>query len=256
MPTDELKLDVETILAAKRRRLALRQDHVPINAMIALANMQKGSLSILTEVNDENDPVKLIGQIRHQDIYDPVAAALRYIRYGMDGIALFTDDKTYSKGMDDLTFITRGINIPIIVQDYILNTYHVAEARAAGASALTLYSSLLSPAELREVVSITMRWRMTAIVQINDVTRLDAVAELSPHALAIGETAHFDPEHDLPALERLRPLVPHNTRVMPMGCMYRVEDVLAVMDIGVDAIIIDESLLKHKASREAILNLR
>lgn len=255
MATDKLEINANTIIAAKRRRVALRQDQVPINAIIALANMQKGSQSILTEVSMADDPVKVIGQIRHEDIYDPVAAALRYIRHGTDAIALFTDKKVYSKGMDDLTFISRGINIPIICQDYIINSYHVAEARAAGASAVVIYSDLLEYNQLRDVVSNTMRWRMTAIVQVNSEQQLADAALLSPHVIAVGSGQTFNKDTDLDTLRRLRPYIPYNTRVMPMGCLNNINTIKAVIDIGVDAITVDERLLNHKLNRQRLHNL-
>jgi len=244
MSTDNIEIDANTIIVAKRRRLAMRQDQVPANAVIALANMQKGSQSILTEVTDHTDPIKLIGRIRHEDIYDPVGQALRFTRYHTDAITLFTDNKIYSKGMEDLTFVSKGIHTPLITQDYILNAYHVAEARAAGASGLVIYASLLDWAQLRDIVSNTMRWRMTAIVQVNSEQQLADAARLSPHVIAIGHGHDFDTEVDLDLYRHLHDYIPFNTRIMPMGCLHHIEDVEAIVDIGTDALIVSESLLQ------------
>ncbi len=250
MSTQNLELDANTIITAKRRRLAMRQDQTPANAVIALANMQKGSQSILTEVMNRDDPVKVIGQIRHDEIYDPVGTALRFMRHGIDAVSLFTDGKIYSRGMEDLTFLSKGINKGIIAQDYILNAYHVAEVRAAGASGLVIYSSHLDYNQIRDIVSNTMRWRMTAIVQVSNLDQLADVARLSPHGIAIGDHHTFEAERDIELMHDLLPHMPANTRVMPLGCLMTMEDVEAVVALGVDAITIDESILRAKNQPE------
>lgn len=254
MSTDELRIDAQTIVAAKQHRLSMRQEITPNTALIALANMQKAPRTVLNVVTREHQ-VTLIGQIRHEKIYDPVAVALRYLRYGVDAISLFTDNKIYSKGLEDLSFITQGINSPIITQDYMINEYHITEARAAGASALVLYASLLPRDELRKVVSLTSRWRMTGIVQVNTEEEILYAESLSPHVIGVGLSHEFLSKRDIKKLERLRPFVPFNTRFMPLGCIRKIADVEAVLAIGVDAIIVDETLLKNEATNQRLFEL-
>ena len=254
MSTEELQLDAQTIIDAKRHRLSIRQDATPNNALVALATMQKAPRTVLNIVTAD-DHVTLIGQIRHENIYDPVSKALRYVRYGVDAITLFTDNKIYSKGMDDLSFITRGINSPIISQDYIINEYHVTEARAAGASAIMIYASHLDQSAVRGLVSLSARWRMTSMVQVNNADELAYVAGLSPHVIAVGLDQNFVRERDLPKIEQLKPLMPFNTRFMALGCFTKIEDVETLLDIGVDAIIVDEVLFKTKSSAQRLFEL-
>jgi indole-3-glycerol phosphate synthase len=237
-------LDTDTILAAKRRALAHRQEKTPVSAVVALASLQKAPMPVLNMVTN-GEHVTVIGQVRHAEIYDPVMSALRYVRSGVDAISMLSDLRVYSKGMDDLTLVARAINSPILIQDYILNEYHVAEARAAGASALVLHTGLLDPKALRQVVSATMRWRMTAIVQIESADQLSEVARLSPHVIAVGTNAPFDPDTDLDLLIRVRERLPFNMRVMPLGCIQTVQALSAVVDIGVDGVIIDEQLFRR-----------
>jgi indole-3-glycerol phosphate synthase len=144
MTTDNLPTNLEAILAAKRQFLMERRAKTPIAAVSALADMQRRPQPILNTVTNGSQ-VTLIGQITHSDTYDPVAATLRYIREGVDAVSLFTDQIVYRRGLDDLLLVSRGVNIPVISQDYILDEYHVVEARAAGASALVLSQVLDQP---------------------------------------------------------------------------------------------------------------
>ncbi|MDX1991990.1 MAG: hypothetical protein SF029_06360 [bacterium] len=252
--TDEVNLEAQQIIDAKGRFLAQRQGRTPNQAIIDLARLAKRPQPLLNIVT-HNEPALLLGQITLTDTYDPVAAALRCVRDGADGLAMFTDQRIYSKGMDDLLLVSRGINSPIICQDYILNEYHVAEARAAGASAIVVYSSMLDRPILRRVVSAIQRWRMTAIVQVCTPEELHFASTLSPHVVAIGMDTHFDAARDLPTLETLRDSIPYNVRMMPLGCIHRLEDVEAVARLRPDAVIVDEKLLKSVPTYEAIREL-
>jgi len=254
MYTEELNIDAHTIISAKTRYLTQRQARTPNQAMNDLARLAKRPLPVLNIVTDRESAL-LIGQITLTETYDPVAAALRYVRDGVDAIAMFTDQRVYSKGMDDLLLVSRGISSPILCQDYIISEYHVAEARAAGASALVLYASLLERPVLRRVVSTVQRWRMTAIVQVNSAQELEFAASLSPHVICIGLEPSFDRERDLTLLEDLLPYIPYNTKVMALGCMHSLEDVETIAGLRLDAVIVDEKLIKSPSTLERMREL-
>ena len=234
--------NLDTIITTKREQLAKRQEQIPYPAVVALADMQKQPRSIMNVVTD-GDQVVVLGQIKQEETYDPVAAALRYTRLGLDGVSVFTDERVYSRGMDDLLLVSRAVrNSPVLLQDYIINEYHVTEARAAGASSLMLYASILDQTALRGVVSLTQRWQMTAIVQVGTVEDMEYVGKLSPHVIAVGESPIFDRDRDLPLIQELFTLRPYNTKFMAWGCVRTLEDAEELLALGVEGIIIDEAL--------------
>ncbi|MFW5748353.1 MAG: hypothetical protein ACOCYT_01935 [Chloroflexota bacterium] len=243
--------DLQTIIEAKHSLLNRRRKKTPMPAITALADMQKRPHPILNEVTDQG--TLLIGHIRLQETYDPVAAALRFVRTGLDAVALFTDNTIYSKGMEDLLMVARGVpDTPVISQNYILNAYHVLEARASGASGLILYSALLDPATLREVASLSTRLKMSAILQVNSRETVELAHLLSPHAVSIGFDANFDQERDLPLLKSLRPYLPYNMRVMPHGVVTAIDDLRKLLSMGMDAIALGESLVATPQARQQL----
>jgi indole-3-glycerol phosphate synthase len=244
MATDNLVTDLEHILAAKRQYLAERRAKTPIAAVIALADMQSRPKPILNTVTN-GAYVTLIGQITHSETYDPVAATLGFIREGVDAVALFTDQTIYRRSLDDLLLVSRGVNIPVVAQDYILDEYHVVEARAAGASALVLSAAVLDQATLRKVVSATQRWRMTAIVQVATEEQLLMAQALSPHVIGVGELVG-DAQEAIDLLQELRPKITYNVRCMVITAMQTVEQVAALVEMGVDAVVASESLLTSR----------
>lgn len=245
---------LNTIIAAKIFFLEQRQETIPNAAVLALAEMQDRPVPVLNTVT-AGDHVTLIGQISLDETYDPVATGLRYMRDGAEAVSFYTDKRIYSKGMEDLLLVARGIrNTPVICQDHMLSEYHVTEARAAGASAIVAYSATLNQETLRNVVSLAHRWKMTSIVQVSDEKELSYAASLSPHVIGFGDgfAQYFDRDFDLPMIRRLAPMIPFHCRMMPLGCLQEIDDVAEVVKLGVDAIIADEDLITTSETYEQL----
>ncbi len=251
MTTKKLTAHLSTIITAKRLALEERKTRTPIEAVRALATMQERPSPILSTVADAGEPVIIIGQVKHNVsdnghvVYDPVGAALRFVHKSVDAIALFTDQIIYENGLDDLMLVARAIDLPVISQDYILDSYEIVEARAAGASAVVLSSAVLDNETLRRLISDTQRNRMTAIVEVHNEDELRYALSLSPHVIGLSSDNPFTPEIelDLDATRRLRDLIPNHIRVMVMEKLRTVADFELIAGLDVDAIMVDENFL-------------
>jgi indole-3-glycerol phosphate synthase len=247
MPTMQL----DELVAQKRAQLKERQARTPMAAILALAEMQDRPLPILNMVTEQHE-VCILGSIQRTEIYDPVGMALKFQRVGVDGLTLYTDDDISADGLEDLLLVNRAVGVPVISYDYILDGYHVAEARSAGASALTTYAALLDEVAVRRIVSLTQRWRMTAILQIDQPAHVQHLRTASPHVTAVGNPYDPDPARGLQLLQKLRPLIPYNIHCMPLHPLATLAQVAEALELGVDAFSCSASLLKDAATIEQI----
>lgn len=254
MNLESLSIVTEDILATKRQQLHARQAKTPNAAVIALAEMQHRPFPVLNYVTG-GSMVTLIGQVAYNETYDPVGASLRFSRAGVDAIAFFTDAQIYNSGLDDLLLVSRGVKRPVLVQDFVLNEYHVTEFRAAGAAALTLYASVLDPIALRRTVSVTQRWRMSAVVQVANREQLELAKTLSPHVISVGDPFQPNVENDLTLLSELRPLVPRYSQVMPLHSLQTFEQIETALEIGIDALVITDTLISTREKTAHLLSL-
>ncbi|NWG18541.1 MAG: hypothetical protein HXY41_18115 [Chloroflexi bacterium] len=262
MATEELVPHMNVIIAAKRRYLIERKTKTPIEAVRALASMQKRPQPVLSSVADSSS-VMLIGQIKYTlpqtgvlgETYDPVATALRYAHIGLDAAALFTDEVMYQRGLDDLVLVSRAVSMPIISQDFILDEYQVVETRAAGASALVLHSGVVDPPTLRTLVSATHRNRMTAIVEVSDQGELEYALGLSPYVIGIRSRAAVTHALDMQNALHLRQQIPSNVRVMFTDGLRSMAEVEAVAELGVHAVIVQENITRTPAQLQELNTL-
>ncbi|MCU0479860.1 MAG: hypothetical protein MUE54_01455 [Anaerolineae bacterium] len=248
--------DLQKILSVKRLALENRQQRTPQLAVIALSDMRVRPLPSLNMVYD-NTPVMTIGYIPLAQTYDPVLQALRMARAGVDAVALFTDSRVYSKGQQDLLMVALGAkNTPVITFDYALNEYHVVELRAAGASAIMLYASLVTEATLKKMVSIALRVRMTVIIHAETTEQFNLAVAMGPHAVSIGVGDYFLPTDENSALlAHAHANKPYHMRLMFRPCIQSITHMATVVGYGVDAVVLDEPLVRDK-SREKLYQLR
>lgn len=247
------RTSIETVINAKRQMLEKRKARVPLDAMRALASMQRRPDPILSTVTDHAE-VMLFGQVRYNlAAYDPVAAALHIARAGLDGVALFTDNTIYDGGANDLTLITRAVSLPAVMQNYIFDEYQIVEARAAGASAVRLVAGLLPADQLRRLISVTQRNRMTSIVRVSSTDELQVVMDFCPSVIEVGGR---DPETGIllaGEIGDLCALLPHSTRLMICNRLRSFDEALAIAPLLPDAVMISERLL---AQPDAVKRLR
>jgi len=244
---------VHEIIFAKRHRLAQRKADTPMEAMRALAGMQKRPEPILSTVTNDGQ-VMLFGQIRYgTPSYDPVAQALRYTRTGLSGIALFTDNTIYDGGITDLTLVTRAVMTPIILQNYIFDEYQVVEARAAGASALTLLAGLVDSSMLRVLISATQRNRMSAIVRVQNADELNMTLDFCPPVIELGKRDPVSGALDIHWISEMRAMIPSGVRVLLYNRLRTFEEAAAVAPLKPNAVLINDKLL---AQENALARLR
>ncbi|MBZ0301366.1 MAG: hypothetical protein K8J31_16585 [Anaerolineae bacterium] len=260
MTTKKLTAQLNTIIAAKRYYLAQRKKKTPLEAVRALASMQKRPSPLLSTVADDDEPLVIIGQVKHNlesnghVVYDPVGTALRYVHRSVDAVALFTDQIIYEDGLDDLMFVASAIDKPLISQDYVLDEYEIVEARAAGASALLLSGAVLDNTTLRRMISATQRNLMTAIVQVHNADQLHYAISLSPHVISLSTDNPLTPEIelDLALTRQMRDMIPSHIRVMISENLKTMEHVAAVARLDVDAIMVSEQLLEIAGSADSL----
>jgi indole-3-glycerol phosphate synthase len=236
-------VSIEAIIAAKQQALAARKAKTPIEAIRALASMQKRPLPVLSTITNGTH-MTLMGQVCHplsSAAYDPVSAALRLLRSGIDALALFTDDAIYESGLSDLTLVARAVNAPLITQDYVFDEYQVVEARAAGAAGVMLYANMLDIATVRMLVSAIQRNRMTAIVQVSDEDEIRHMLAISPQVIAL----HPEESLNACALRRLRPQIPQHIRTWITNPLNSLEEVQAIAALHPDALLLSTSLLEQ-----------
>src|SRR6266576_1720132 len=127
---------LDSILAVTRRRVAeLRPQASELERRAAAAPAPRrfadalaGSLvGVIAEVKRRSPSAGAIAPG-----LDPVAHAAAYARGGAVAISVLTDEAHFGGSLDDLAQVARGVPVPVLRKDFILDELQLLEARAAG----------------------------------------------------------------------------------------------------------------------------
>lgn len=250
------------LLDNTRQVVEQRKQEVPLEGVRALASMQRRPIDLTSTLRADHK-IALIVQIKRRspdmveqiENYDPVILGKRFEMSGARALSVATNRKFYQGGVADLTVVTQNVNIPVIRQDFIYDEYQIVEARAAGADAVLLMASLLEPLQLRNLISITQRNRMTEVVQVQSEEEIRRALPFEPRVIAISNRDMRNFTVDAERTLRLRDMIPPHITVISMGGLRTAENVATVYRAGIDAIMVGQALLTAPDTAHAIREL-
>jgi len=207
-----------------------------------------------------NETVGVIAEVKRRspsqgDIrpdLDPVKLAKAYVRGGAQAVSVLTEKAHFGGSLEDLTRVAASVNVPVLRKDFILNEVQVLEARAAGASAVLLIARIVKPNQLESLARIVRYWEMTPLIEVHDVSELDAALAASPEVLGVNardlETLAMDPGRVEDMIRRIPPDV---TVVAESGIETRA-DVERVAAAGADYVLVGTSVARQDHPEAAV----
>jgi indole-3-glycerol phosphate synthase len=198
-------------------------------------------------------PIKLIAEVKKASPskgviradFDPVAIARTYEAHGATCLSVLTDEPYFQGSLDYLRQVRQAVAIPVLRKDFILDSYQLLEARAAGADAVLLIAECLDDCNLRKLHNEAIDLGMTPLVEFYEPENLDRVLAAGAQLIGVNnrdlKTFHVDLEHTV----RLREKVPLDCVFVGESGIYVRSDVLRLQQAGVDAMLVGESLMRE-----------
>lgn len=208
------------------------------------AALKKPGVSLIAECKKASPSKGLI--VPH---YDAVEIAKAYAKAGASAISVLTDGRHFQGSLADLRDVKEAVGkkkVPVLRKDFIFDPYQVYETRVAGADALLLIAAVLSDADLRELLALTHRLEMNALIEVHTEEELARVLPLQPRIVGVNNRNLQTFEVDFNNTARLRKLIPAEVVTVGESGIKTAADVRQMAKIGVDAILVGETLVKSK----------
>lgn len=101
--------------------------------------------------------------------YDPVAIAGSYGRAGAAAISVLTEPGFFDGHLDHLKAVHAAHpDVPLLRKDFVVDEYQIAEAVAAGASAVLLIVAALEQAVLRRLLAYARQVGIDVLTEVHD----------------------------------------------------------------------------------------
>jgi indole-3-glycerol phosphate synthase len=177
--------------------------------------------------------------------FDPVSIARIYEEHGAACISVLTDEPYFQGRLEYLTQVRAAVSLPVLRKDFILDSYQLVEARAAGADAVLLIAECLDDCQLRKLHNEAVELGMTPLVELYEPENLQRVLDAGATLVGVNNRDLRSFKVDLEHTIRLRQRVPDECVLVSESGIKSKADVDRLQAAGVQAILVGESLMRE-----------
>ncbi len=219
----------------------------PGNGQAFLAALKKPGLSFICEIKKAS-PSK--GLISPDFPYLEIASA--YERAGADCISCLTEPE-YFLGSDQIfSEVREKVNLPMLRKDFTVSAYQLDQARVMGADAALLIVSLLDVKTLGVYLDRCADLGIAALVETHDAEEIRTAVSAGAQIIGVNNRNLKDFSVDFGNAARLRDLIPPDCVYVAESGVKGPEDVALLKQIGADAALIGEALMRSADPAESL----
>lgn len=182
-----------------------------------------------------------------------LSIAKEYERAGADCISVLTEPKWFLGSDRYLEEIAKEVTIPCLRKDFTVDEYMIYEAKLLGASAVLLICSILSREQLKEYREICDELGLSALVEAHEEKEVDMALEAGARIIGVNNRNLKDFTVDTENSRRLREQIPKDILFVSESGVKSVADIVTLREIGADAVLIGETLMRA-ADKKAMLD--
>lgn len=125
-----------------------------------------------------------------------------------------------------------------------------------GASAVLLICSILSEEQIKSYIRICDELGLSALVEAHDANEVQAALHAGARVIGVNNRNLKDFSVDTDNSRRLRELIPRNVLFVSESGVNSAEDVAKLREIGADAVLIGETLMRAPDKKAKLDELR
>jgi indole-3-glycerol phosphate synthase len=186
------------------------------------------------------------------DIPDPADLARAYAVGGAAAISVLTEQRRFGGSLEDLRAVRAAVDTPILRKDFIVTTYQLVEARAAGADLALLIVAALSDDELRRLYDDARELGLTVLVEVHDEAETERAVDLGTELVGVNARNLKTLEIDGDTFGRLAPLIPDDRVKVAESGIFGPQDVKRFVSEGARAVLVGEALVKDGDPERAV----
>ena len=261
---------LETIVAQKRIELKKLPEHSvtarDLKAAVekrggrrdfeaALRKPRSGKMALIAEIKKASPSAGVICEE-----FEPARIAKMYDAAGADCLSVLTDEKFFQGSREHLREVRRAVKLPLLRKDFIIDERQIMEAVEWGADAILLIVAILSYRQLKHFHALAMEAGLSALVEVHDEAELEHALMVGARIIGVNNrdlkafTVDLETTGRLGAKMRATRGGEEKLLVAESGVHTR-EDVERLAGYSAQAILVGESLMKHKDVKTKVAEL-
>ena len=252
---------LDEIVDGVRLDLAEREAAVPLDDVKAAARRAPEALDPMPRFRGEG--VSVIAEVKRSspskgalaEIADPAALAADYEAGGAAAISVLTEQRRFGGSLDDLRAVRAAVKIPVLRKDFIVTSYQLWEARAAGADLALLIVAALEQAALVSLIERAESIGLTPLVEVHDEEEVDRALDAGARLIGVNARNLKTLQVDRDTFSRLAPRIPDDVVRVAESGVRGPHDVFEYAKQGANVVLVGETLVKGKDPRTAVADL-
>lgn len=254
--------DILKILSdSTKERIEFQKRQVSLAEIKCRAQQAKSRSSFLKTLNEQKmscicevkkaSPSK--GLIARNFPYLKIAK--EYEEAGASAISVLTEPKYFLGNDKFLAEISEEVRVPVLRKDFTIDEYMIYQAKVLGASAVLLIVSLLDEAELKSYRQLSENLGMDALVEAHSKAEIEVALKSGAKIIGVNNRNLKNFDVDPTNSTMLRKFVPSDVIFVSESGIKTADDVKALKDSCVDAVLIGETMMRSCDKKSALKEL-
>lgn len=253
---DQLAAHAVERCAAAKDKISLKEIETKAEAMpkgdFAFENaLKKPDISFICECKKASPSKGLIAPD-----FPYLQIAKEYEAAGADCISVLTEPKWFLGSGEYLKEIAENVKIPCIRKDFTVDEYMIYEAKLLGASAVLLIVSILSERQIKDYIKICDSLGLSALVEAHNEAEAETALRSGARIIGVNNRNLKDFSVDTENSKRLRNMIPREVIFVSESGVKTAEDINTLREIGADAVLIGETLMRAADKKQKLNELR
>ena len=233
----------EEVKKLKRKRRSLKE------------KLAADKISLLAEIKKASPSKGLI-----QPEFNPALQLQAYEQAGAAGISILTDQKFFQGSNQILQEMRELTELPILRKEFIIDPLQIYESFFIGADVVLLIAAILSEQKLENFLALCRELKLEAIVEVHSLQELKRVLKTEAEIIGINNRDLNDFSVDLKTTAELSAELEkldqrHNHYLIAESGIKSREDIDFLKEIGVDGVLIGETLMRAESPKVKINEL-
>ena len=252
---------LDEVLAAVRRDLDRRRREKTMRQQLVLAARRKDYRDFgLAVRRAPSQSLRWIGEVKKaspsagliKPDFDAAAIAKIYAKKGACAVSVLTEATYFQGSLDDLSNVRRETVLPLLRKDFLLDEYQIVEAAAAGADAVLLIVAITQFKTIERFLKVAADQNLACLVEVHTPDDLNKALDAGALIIGINNRNLKTLQVDLGVTGQLYSQVPKGMIVVSESGYQTREQIQKVRDLGVDAVLIGETLMRSQDIEKSV----
>ena len=253
---------LKKIIARKWEEIAERKQHTSLADLKVRAAEQPGARGFIKSIESKIAQGKsaVIAEIKKaspskgviREHFVPAELAQSYEKGGAACLSVLTDIDFFQGADAYLQQARAAVSLPVIRKDFLVDEYHIYEARALGADCVLLIVAALETPKLKELNDLAHQLGLDVLVEVHDEQELNVALELPNKLIGINNRNLHTFDVTLETTYQLLDRIDSNRIVVTESGILAPADVQAMRDKNVHAFLVGEAFMRAEESGLAL----